>query len=460
MRYIEMDMQTLSRALAAGVITSRKLTMEAMALIAERDGEYNAVLELNPDALFLADRADELRRRGIVLSPLQGIPVLIKDNISTGDGMRTSAGSLSLADNFACKDSGAAEKLRAAGMVILGKTNMTEFANYVSGPMPNGFSSRGGQVKSVYPGVDPSGSSTGSAVAVANGYCPAAVGTETCGSIISPSSHAGIVGLKPTLGLVSRRGIIPISHTLDTAGPMARSVRDAAMLLSVLAGPDSGDPAVTEREVPDYLSGLTGDLTGLRIGISRLATWEMASEQKEASEQAIALLGERGAELIEVQEDPADLTALSPLMRYEFRRDLDRCLGEFASGACRTLADVVSWNLARPDTAIPYGQDILQTALSKSGTLTEPEYIAALQSREEEIARLDKVFDRCKADVILHLQADCRRPALTGFPDITVPMGLWPSGKPRHALLIARRFHEAELLRAAYALEQALVSHK
>lgn len=454
MRYIEMDMQTLSYALASGVLTSRRLTMQALEVIAGRDSEANAVLELNPDALFWADRADELRRQGVVLSPLQGIPVLIKDNISTKDGMRTSAGSLSLADNFAKADSGVAEKLRAAGMVILGKTNMTEFANYVSGPMPNGYSSRGGQVKSVYPGVDPSGSSTGSAVAVANGYCPSAVGTETCGSIISPSSHAGIVGLKPTLGLVSRKGIIPISHTLDTAGPMARTVRDAAMLLSVLAGADDGDPAVSNVPAPDYLSGLTGDLTGMRIGISRLPSWDVSLEQQDAAERAIELLRDAGAEFVELEEEPVDMSPLGPLMRYEFRRDLDRCLYEFASGSCRTLADVVAWNLARPDTAIPYGQDILQAALSRSGTLTEPEYLAALQTRENEIERFDQLFERNKVDVIIHTHADCRRAALTGFPDITVPMGLWPSGKPRNALLFARRFHEADLLRAAYALEQ------
>ena len=455
MQYIEMDIQTLSRALAAGVITSRALTLQAMELITERDGEYNAVLELNPDALFWADRADELRRQGVVLSPLQGIPVLVKDNISTGDGMHTTAGSLSLEDNFASADSGVAEKLRRAGAVILGKTNMTEFANYVSGPMPNGFSSRGGQVKSVFPGLDPSGSSTGSAVAVAMGYCPAAVGTETCGSIISPSSRAAIIGLKPTLGLVSRRGIIPISHTLDTAGPMARNVRDAALLLGVLAGPDDGDAAVTGAAVPDYLAALSEDLTGMRIGISRLAAGQDAEELNDAAEKAIALLKNCGAELVEMEEDPIDLSALGSLMRYEFRRDLDRCLHEFGTGERRTLADVVEWNIAHAETAIPYGQDILQTALSKSGTLTEPEYIAALRSRENEIDRLNRVFDRNKVDVIIDVNADCRRCALTGFPDIAVPMGVYPSGKPRHALLMARRFDETNLLRAAYALEQA-----
>lgn len=454
MQYTEMDLTTLSRALAAGVMSSRQLVLAAMKVIAEKDSEFNAVLELNPDALFQADRADELRRSGIVLSPLQGIPVLIKDNISTKDGMHTSAGALALADNFASADSAVAEQLRKAGAVILGKTNMTEFANYVSGPMPNGYSSRGGQVKGVFPGVDPSGSSTGSAVAVASGYCPAAVGTETCGSIVGPASRAAIIGLKPTLGLVSRRGIIPICHTLDTAGPMTRTVRDAALLLAVLAGPDPDDPAVTDAPVPDYLSGLTGNLSGIRIGISRLPSYNASAEQVEVSERAVALLRERGAECVELLEESADSAARGVIMRYEFRRDLDRYLHEFSTGTCRTLDDVVAWNLAH-STAIPYGQDILQAALFKSGTLTEPEYFAALQKRQDEIERLDRVFDQNRVDVIIDVHGDCCRCALTGFPDITVPMGICPSGKPRDALLMARRFDETNLLRAAYALEQA-----
>lgn len=454
MLYIEMDVQTQSRALAAGVVTSRRLVLEAMSLIAERDEEYNAVLELNPDALFWADRADELYRQGKRLSPLQGIPVLVKDNISTGDGMRTTAGSLALEDNFASSDSFAVEKLRAAGMVILGKTNMTEFANYVSGPMPNGYSSRGGQVKSIFPGVDPSGSSTGSAVAVAKNYCSAAVGTETCGSIIGPSTQAGIVGLKPTLGLVSRRGIIPISHTLDTAGPMTRCVYDAALLLGVLAGSDPGDAAVTNAPVPDYTTALNGDLTGMRIGISRLPSWAEVPYQIEMSERAIDLLKSCGAECVELEEEPVDLSALGPLMRYEFRRDLDRYLHEFGTGERKTLEDIVQWNITHAEKAIPYGQDILQAALAQSGTLTEPEYLSALASREDEVRKLDSTFGKNRIDVMLAFHADRRRFALTGFPDIVVPMGVSPAGVPCGVLLAAKRFEETKLLQAAFALEQ------
>ena len=369
--------------------------------------------------------------------------------------MRTSAGSLALEDNFASGDSCVAEKLRAAGMVILGKTNMTEFANYVSGPMPNGYSSRGGQVKSVFPGTDPSGSSTGSAVAVAKRYCSAAVGTETCGSIIGPSTQAGIVGLKPSLGLVSRRGIIPISHTLDTAGPMTRCVYDAAMLLNILSGSDPGDIAVKDCPVPDYTAGLNGDLSGMRIGISRLPSWSEEPYQIKMSERAIALLEKQGAECISLEEEPVVLSALSPLMRYEFRRDLDRYLHEFGTGERKSLADVVQWNIEHAEKAIPFGQDILQAALSQSGTLTEPEYLSALAGREDEIRKLDRTFNQNKIDVMLAFHADRRRFALTGFPDIVVPMGVSSQGMPCGVLLAARRFDEEKLLQAAFALEQA-----
>lgn len=461
MQFLRMDIGVLQGAMSAGALSARQLTLEAFGQIAQLDrgpSGHNAVLTLNPDALFWADRMDELRRKGQVLGPLHGIPVLLKANISTRDGMSTSAGALALADNYARFDAEIVRRLRKAGAVILGKTNMTEFANYVSEEMPNGYSSQGGQVKGVFEEVDPSGSSTGSAVAVALGYCPGAVGTETCGSIISPATQAGIVGLKPTLGLCSRRGIIPISHTLDTAGPFARSVRDAALLLGVLAGEDSEDPAVVQLPLPDYAAALSEDLTGLRVGLSRLFLEEAVPGQLEAAQWAARLLEKQGAVCVPLEEEAFSCRALGTIMCQEFRQDLERYLREFGQGSRKTLSEIIQWNQSQKETAIPYGQEYLEKAQAAAGNFAEPGYLAALAQREAVIQQLDRTFEENQVDVILILSGACGHPALAGFPDITVPLGRSQQGDPLAALLMARRFEEPVLLKAAYGLEQAILT--
>lgn len=463
MKFFRMDISVLRGGISAGMITAKQLTAEAFDRIAQLDsGEkgFHAVRALNPDAPFLASRLDERQGAGETTGPLHGIPILLKDNLSTADGLPTAAGAAALADNFCTADAEAVRRLREAGAVILGKTNMTEFANYVSWTMPNGYSSLGGQVGSVFPGIDPSGSSTGSAVAVAMGYCPAAIGTETCGSIIAPAIQAGIVGLKPTLGLCSRRGILPISHTLDTPGPLTRSVRDAALLLEVLAGHDPGDPATRLAQPPSFTAALTEDLSGLRVGISRLFPEEAIPGQTEAASEAAKLLEKQGASCVRLKEETFSCNALFTIMRHEFHGDLECYLRDFGGSRLKTLDGIVRWNEAHAETALRYGQDILLEALAAPQGYAAPEYLAALADREAVIARLTETFEANGVDIILILSGALGHPALAGFPDLTLPLGRNKDGEPLSALLMARPFREDQLLRTGYALEQTLLHQR
>src|SRR6185503_10730899 len=284
----------------------------------------NAVIELNPDSLTIASQLDDERKAGRVRGPLHGIPVLIKDNIDTADKMRTTAGSLALADNIAARDAFVAERLRAAGAVILGKTNLSEWANFRSTHSTSGWSGRGGQTR------NPSGSSSGSGAGTAACFCAAAIGTETDGSVTSPAAAAGLVGIKPTIGLVSRAGIIPIAHSQDTAGPMARTVRDAAILLSAIAGVDSRDAATSaasSRAARDYTASLDKNgLRGARIGVARKRFTGYHAETDKLFEQALDLMKRQGATVV----DPADIATAGQtddsefdLLLYEFKADLN-----------------------------------------------------------------------------------------------------------------------------------------
>ena len=448
-------------------LTVRGLVLCYLSRIAEIDkgaNGLNSVLEINPDALFIAGQFDEKLRNGEALTPLFGIPVLLKDNISTCDRLHTSAGSVALADNYAPYDAHIAHLLRQAGAVILGKANMTEFANYMSREnMPSGYSSRGGQVVNPYNREQtPSGSSSGSAVAVAAGLCTVSIGTETAGSIISPAGYNGLVGIKPTLGLVGRSGIIPIASTHDTAGPMTRTVRDAAILLGVIAGNDPRDPATHAHPFStpvDYTKYLDPNgLKGARIGIYRPQNTDAPAEEgKAAFDNLCHILSGAGAILIDDIGIDTNFD-IGKIMRYEFKACMNAYLSTLGGKSkMRTLKDIIEYNQANAPAALKYGQSILIDAENNtSGAMTEPEYLDALCERERVIAGLDRLFDENGIDVILCDSFNNIISPYTGFPSMTIPTGQRKDQMPTDSYWIARRYDEAALFRVTYAAERLL----
>ena len=447
--------------------TVTEVVLQYLSRIGEIDsceGGLKSVIEINPDVVFLAKACDKQMQDMDTLPPLFGIPVLLKDNINTADRLHTTAGSVALACNYAPYDAHIVKLLREAGAIILGKANMTEFANYMSRDgMPSGYSSRGGQVLNPYNREKtPSGSSSGSAVAVAAGFCTVSIGTETSGSILSPAANNGIVGIKPTMGLVSRCGIIPISGTFDTAGPMTRTVEDAAILLNIISGIDTGDPAthLQEKSFVDYTKHLCADgLKGVRIGINRsqkLDNFALNEDEKAAFDNLCTVVSEAGAILVDNVNIDSNF-AIGKLMRNEFKA----CMNYYLStlGECskiKTLRDIVEYNQANANIALRYGQSILLDAENNtSGAMVEPEYLEALLERERSVAELDKLFDDISIDIML-CETFTNIAPFTGFPSISVPIGQRTDNMPVGSYWIARRFDEATLIKVAYAVEQTL----
>ena len=417
-------------------LKSRELVSQYLAMI-ESTKDLNAVIEINPDALAIAERLDSSKNKDGVF---YGIPILIKDNISTADKMHTIAGSLALEENIAPIDAPIVKLLREAGAVILGKTNMTEFANYMAKEMPNGYSSRGGQCLNYFnPKVDPSGSSTGSAIAVAADLCAASIGTETCGSIISPAQNAGIIGIKPTVGLINTEAIIPISFTLDTAGPMCRNAEDTALLLGLLAG---------KKYEIDYNT----NIKGLRIGICRQSPKyrmdEYDSQWMAANEKLILSMESVGAINIELGDHGINTNFFYHIMQYEFKYALNAYLKTMANPKIpQSLAEIITFNKNHADTACKYGQDILEKAEeTASGTMTEPEYLEAMIAREKAILSLEKIFMENNIDLIFMTEGDFSIAATTGYPSITFPIGYKSNGLPIGSFFIGRKFCEDKLL--------------
>ena len=460
------------------------------------DHHIRAVIELNPEALRIAqaldsgpspERGQELsseprRNRGPVNNrgPLHGLPVMLKDNIDTADGMQTTAGSLALAGHYAAKDAFLVSKLRQAGAVILGKTNMSEWANFRSTQSSSGWSSRGGQCRNPH-ALDrsPCGSSSGSAAAVAAGFCDVAVGTETDGSIVCPAAMNGIVGIKPTLGLVSRGGIIPIAHSQDTAGPMARTVAEAALLLGCLAGVDPNDPETIAAEAhiqPDYTRFLDKDaLRGARLGVSRRhfgSDWRVAA----LMQKTIDLLRSCGATVV----DPADLYgetayegAEMQVLLYEFKADLNAYLAAHPEAPLHSLEEIITFNEARKSEIMPiFGQEIFRMA-QKKGSLEGKIYRRAREkSRSLARAGLESVLEEFKLDALItasnmpamlidpvrgdpHQAIAFSSPAaVAGYPHVTVPAGR-VKGLPIGLSLVGWPWSEPRLLGLAYAFEQA-----
>ena len=482
----ELSITDLSAAMKGGQVTARAITQQYLDRIASLDHHgpsLHYVIETNPDALAIADTLDAERRAGRLRGPMHGIPVLVKDNIDTADGMTTTAGSLALEGSRPTHDAHIVERLRAAGAIIIGKTNLSEWANFRSTHSSSGWSGRGGQAKNPY-ALDrtPSGSSSGSAGAAASSYCAVAVGTETDGSITSPAAACSLVGLKPTIGLVSRSGIIPIAHTQDTAGPMARTVTDAAILLGALVGADPRDPATAraprEFRGEDFVRFLdAGGLKGARIGVARKKYTGYSPAADAHLETALGVMKERGAVIV----DPADIATAGQfddaefeVLLFEFKADLQAYLGTLPAGArVRTLDDLIAFNRAHARDEMSYfGQEIFEMAARK-GPLTSPAYRKALAAcgRLARTKGLDATFARYRLDAIVAPTqgapalidlangdpsgASSTSPsAVAGYPAITVPMG-YTRGLPLGITFMGKPWSEPVLLRLAFAYEQA-----
>ncbi|MCD8511261.1 MAG: amidase [Bacillus sp. (in: Bacteria)] len=458
-----------------GGLSSKELVLLYLYRIAQVDqGErgVNSILEVNPDALQIAEALDLERSVSGPRSLLHGIPVLIKDNIATADRMHTSAGSLAMKDSYAVKDAFLVKKLREAGAVILGKTNMTEWANFMTQGMPSGYSSRGGQVKNPYgEGFDCGGSSSGSGSSIAANLAVVAVGTETSGSILSPASQNSLVGVKPTVGLISRSGIIPISHTQDTAGPMARTVKDAALLLNVLTGVDGTDP-VTKTNV-DYVSGFdftsrldTNGLKGAKIGIARDTYFDYIKGDKlELLNKAVDKLVELGAEVVDVVIPSTEEKWTYDVLVHEFKVGLNNYLKEYiaANGEVRSLSDVITYNYRFPKAMLKYGQTLLIEAENTSGTLLDRKYLESLEADQylSKEGGIDATLSQYGVDTIVFPNnIGASIPAKAGYPSVTVPAGYTSEGEPVGITFTGTAYSEANLLKYAYAFEQGTKHRK
>jgi amidase len=480
----EVEISALQAAMTDGRLTARALTQAYLDRIERMDRKgptLRSVLETNPEALTIADALDAERRAKGPRGPLHGIPILLKDNVDTHDRMTTTAGSLALEGSIPPRDSTVAERLRAAGAILLGKTNMSEWANIRSDKSSSGWSARGGQCRNPYVlDRNPCGSSSGSGTAVAASLGAAAIGTETDGSIVCPSNATGLVGIKPTLGLVSRAGIIPIAHSQDTAGPMARTVRDAALLLGAMAAVDARDAATADARghiEADYTRFLDANgLKGARIGVARKQTGFNRDVDRLFGE-AVAALQKLGAVVVDPAEIPHlgeyDKSELEVLL-FELKADLNAYLASLGPSArVKTLADVIAFNEANRDREMPcFGQELFLKAQEK-GPLTDKAYLDALAqnrrlSREE---GLDAVMGEHKLDAIVaptggpawltdcavgdHFGGGSSTPAaVAGYPNITVPCG-YSFGLPVGISFMGRAWSEPTLIRLAYAYEQA-----
>ncbi|KJC42814.1 amidase [Bradyrhizobium sp. LTSP849] len=503
-------MSDIIDALAAGRVTATALTKFYLARIEAYDRHgpmLNAVRALNPDALTIAGKLDDTRPS--VKRPLAGVPILIKDNIATSDRQPTTAGSLALEGARARRDATVVKLLRNAGAVILGKANLTEFANILAMDMPSGYSSLGGQVKNPYapalmddrgiPVVSPGGSSSGSAVAVAAGLCAASIGTETSGSLLFPASQNGLVTVKPTVGLISRAGIVPIAHSQDTAGPMTRNVRDAALLLNVLAAKDPRDPVTLRQRRPaDYTAGLASDvMKGARIGVPSDPAdplndpyyGKLAPKWTKVMTEAIKVMEDLGAVVVRASmptagwmagpgttmavfnRNPLSRNKGNPMMQsvvflYELKHDLNLYLKDWATNTeIKTIADIVAFNEAHAEKALRFGQDLFLAANATRGDLSEREYKSAraMDLLAAKTRGMDAYINQHKLDAVLFPGSmGAAIAAKAGYPSVMVPGGFVSGADdkdtpdyPLGITFAGSAWSEHKLLRLAYAFEQA-----
>jgi amidase len=480
----EITVAKLQHEMQSGRLTARSIVEKYLTRIEKVDKHgpaVNSVLEVNPEALAIAEELDRERKAKGPRGPLHGIPVLIKDNLATRDRMMTTAGSLALIGSRPTKDAFVVERLREAGAVILGKTNLSEWANIRSSHSTSGWSARGGLTRNPYAlDRNPCGSSSGSAVAVSANFCTLAIGTETDGSIVCPASVNGIVGIKPTVGLVSRAGIIPIAHSQDTAGLMARTVTDAAILLGALAGVDADDPATEAsrgKALVDYTKFLgQGGLRGSRIGVVR-RFFGFSDAVDRLMNQAIAEMKRQGAVIV----DPADLGSMDQLgdselqvLLYELKADLNSYLAALGPGApVHTLREIIEFNERNREKEMPYfGQDLFIKGEAK-GPLTEKEYLDALEKNRRLTRKegIDAVMEKFRLDALVaptggpawvtdlvdgdHDSGGSATPAaVAGYPNINVPAG-FVFGLPVGISFFGKAYSEPTLIKLAYAFEQA-----
>lgn len=474
----------LQKKMETGELTSRKIVESYLDRIKKLDAngpQLNSIIELNPDALTIADYLDAERKTSGPRGLMHGIPIVLKDNLDTADKMMTTAGSLALLGSLPSKDAFVVEQLRKAGAVILAKANLSEWANFRSEHSSSGWSSRGGQTRNPYAlDRNPCGSSSGSAVAVAANLCTVAVGTETDGSVICPSNVNGIVGIKPTIGLVSRSGIVPISHTQDTAGPMGRCVADAAILLGAMIGIDSRDPITQESEgksYTDYTQFLDPEgLNGTRIGVIR-NLFGFDESVDSIIEGSIISLQKKGAEIIDPTEVPTTKDLWDPeyqVLLYEFKEDLNKYFDGFGEGApVKSLEEVINFNEQNREKTMPFfGQDTMVKAQEK-GSLDSKEYLDALEqcNKLSRTEGLDRVMNENKLDALIapsggpawltdHVVGDhfsggsSSLAAVSGYSSITVPAG-YIHGLPVGISFISGPYQEPKLIRLAYSFEQA-----
>ncbi|MBT8092194.1 MAG: amidase [Gammaproteobacteria bacterium] len=478
--FSEVDIAGLHDQIQRGELTAVQLVewyLDRIDAIDRAGPTLNSIIDVNPDALEIARALDAEWQASGPRGPLHGIPVVLKANIDTADSMQTTAGSVALRGHVPSSDAFLVKRLRDAGAVILAKANLSEWANFRSSRSSSGWSSIGGQTRNPYDTArSPCGSSSGSGVAVAANLTAVAVGTETDGSVVCPAGINGIVGIKPTLGLVSRSGIIPIAHSQDTAGPMARSVRDAAILLTAMTGVDADDPATAIANIAnDYSSNLTADgLRGKRIGVIRSYYGAGANPHVEAIlDNSIAALQAKGAEIVDdIEIEAGDMyDAEYEVLLYEFRADLNRYL-ETSGAPIATLAGLIEFNEANADTVMPiFGQEIFLQAQEK-GPLTDATYLEALQ-QSKELARsgIDGALGEHRLHALIaptngpawmidHVNGDnfgigsSSLAAIAGYPNITVPAGQ-VSGLPIGLSFIGSAWNEKQLIEIAYAFEQA-----
>jgi amidase len=484
--YLELGVADLQARMAAGRLTARTLVLAYLSRIEAHDRhgpKLQAVIETNPDAVTIAAELDRERRLGRLRGPLHGIPVLVKDNLATADRMQTTAGSLALERGFGGvavpRDAVVVARLRAAGAIVLGKANLSEWANFRSTRSTSGWSARGGLVRNPYAlDRNASGSSSGTAAAIAASFAAVGVGTETDGSIVSPSAACGLVGIKPTVGLVSRDGIVPISQSQDTAGPMCRSVADAAQLLAAIAGPDARDPSTAgATALPDLAQSLDADgLRGARIGVLRqFLTGHPATDA--LFEEALKTLAGRGAVLV----DPVEVAGVGQfgadeleVLLTEFKVGVAAYLREFAPGApVQTLSDLIAFNDKHAARQMPFfGQELFLRAEQTAG-LADPKYLKALENcrRLTRTEGIDAMMQQHGLDALVaptrgpawvtdlvhgdrHGRAFSSLPAVAGYPHITVPMGQ-VAGLPVNLSFAGGAWSEPTLIRLAYAFEQA-----
>lgn len=453
----EYTIARLSEMLRRGETTCKQLTAEYLERIREYDGYLHSVGELLPDALAQAEQLDREREETGPRSPLHGIPILLKDNMNVCGPLHTCAGSHALGTMVAQEDATVAKKLRDAGMLILGKANLSEFAYFMSTKAPCGFSSQFGQVKSPYDErIDPLGSSTGSAVAVAANLIPVAIGSETNGSLMSPSLMNSICSLKPTLGLVSRWGILPITAAQDTAGPMSRTVEDSAYLMDVLWGMDEKDEASLANPRNDYhfRDACHASVRGKRLGILRFASDRPSEERETALENAKAVFSRMGVTCVDVTLPGRRIDNMETLL-HEFKKDLNAYLKSMGDAApLHSLEEIIRFNKQDPQRCIPYGQDILEMAQEKSGMLTEEVYLQARERQLKEAGLLEELLIREELDAVAAVNP-FPHGAIGGNPTMIVPAKKLLDLTPMSVVFAARKWQDDVLFTFAQAYEQA-----